>query len=244
MFKQITLIALILVVTVAFAKRIENSSSEEEDIKAVIISETTNWFNRNYEGWADAWAHEKYNLAMYPGPGSYSEYTSWDSLNSDSKIEFEKNNMPRNVDIERSNWNIRIYNNGAWATYIQHMINPDDRKKLAESREVRFLEKKNGSWKIVYLSAVYKSAYEQESVENTMNNTGYKLLNQGNLKEAIDVFKLNVILYPKSANAYDSLAEAYMKNGDKALAKENYQKSFELDPNNDNAIQMLKKLKE
>lgn len=48
--------------------------------------------------------------------------------------------------------------------------------------------------------------------------------------------------YPQSGNAYDSLAEAYMDNGDTRLAVANYQKSLQLDPSNSNAVQMLKKL--
>ena len=81
--------------------------------------------------------------------------------------------------------------------------------------------------------------------ENEVNSWGYWLiLAYGKIKEAIEVFKLNVELYPESANVYDSLGEAYMRNGDKELAIENYQKSVELNPQNTNAIAMLKKLKE
>ncbi|GAF76904.1 unnamed protein product, partial [marine sediment metagenome] len=60
---------------------------------------------------------------------------------------------------------------------------------------------------------------------------------------AIRVFKLNVELFPESANAYDSLGEMYMKTGDKKKAIKNYKKSLELNSENDNAKQMLKKLK-
>jgi Tfp pilus assembly protein PilF len=50
-------------------------------------------------------------------------------------------------------------------------------------------------------------------------------------------------VYPNSYNTYDSLAEAYMDNGDKDLAISNYQKkSLELNPNNMNAVEKLKKL--
>ena len=58
-----------------------------------------------------------------------------------------------------------------------------------------------------------------------------------------ELFKLNVIAYPESANTYDSLGEAYMTNGDKELAMKNYKKSLELDPKNQNAVKMLESLK-
>ncbi len=41
---------------------------------------------------------------------------------------------------------------------------------------------------------------------------------------------------------YDGFGEAYMDNGDKDLAIENYRKSLELDPGNSNAVTMLKRL--
>jgi tetratricopeptide (TPR) repeat protein len=63
------------------------------------------------------------------------------------------------------------------------------------------------------------------------------------IKETIEIFKLNVEVYPQSYNVYDSLAEAYMINGEKELAIKNYEKSLELNPKNTNAIEMLKKLK-
>ena len=47
----------------------------------------------------------------------------------------------------------------------------------------------------------------------------------------------------KSANAFDSLAETYMKNGQIDLAIKNYEKSLELNPDNENAQEILNKLK-
>ena len=38
------------------------------------------------------------------------------------------------------------------------------------------------------------------------------------MKDAIEIFKLNVAAYPEASNPYDSLGEAYMVNGDKKLA--------------------------
>lgn len=80
--------------------------------------------------------------------------------------------------------------------------------------------------------------------ENQLNSLGYHLLGKQKIKEAIEIFKLNVTTYPKYANGYDSLAEAYMRNGDEELAIKNYAKSLELNPKNTNAIEMLNKMLE
>jgi cytochrome c-type biogenesis protein CcmH/NrfG len=80
--------------------------------------------------------------------------------------------------------------------------------------------------------------------EARLNDVGYSLLREKRTADAIAVFKVNVELYPQSANAYDSLGEAYMANGEKELAVASYKKSLELDPKNQNAANMLKKLQQ
>ncbi len=69
-------------------------------------------------------------------------------------------------------------------------------------------------------------------------------MNQQKYEEAIGVFKLNVKLFPNSWNVYDSLAEAYMKIGNRELAIKTYKKSLALNPQNDNAREMLNILRE
>ncbi|MDB5033940.1 MAG: peptidylprolyl isomerase FKBP-type [Chlorobi bacterium] len=79
--------------------------------------------------------------------------------------------------------------------------------------------------------------------EAQMNSLGYKLLNAKRIKEAIAILQLNADAFPKSANVYDSLGEAFMAGGNAKLATANYRKSLELNPQNTNATDMLKKLK-
>jgi CubicO group peptidase (beta-lactamase class C family) len=64
--------------------------------------------------------------------------------------------------------------------------------------------------------------------ENQFNNLGYALLGAGKNTGAIAVFKFNVENYPESANVYDSLAEAYMINGQNKKAIANYEKTLEM----------------
>jgi tetratricopeptide (TPR) repeat protein len=78
--------------------------------------------------------------------------------------------------------------------------------------------------------------------ENRLNMLGYEYLNKGRFEEAVAIFKLNVEFYPESANCYDSLAEALMLKGDKDRAIINYKRSLELNPKNQNAVSILKKL--
>jgi tetratricopeptide (TPR) repeat protein len=93
-------------------------------------------------------------------------------------------------------------------------------------------------------AVIFKLALRDYSVkENKANAYGYQLLAAKRYAEAIDIFKINAARFPNSANAFDSLAEAYMMNGQKDLAVKYYEKSIELNPSNTNAAEMIKKLK-
>jgi len=78
--------------------------------------------------------------------------------------------------------------------------------------------------------------------EGTLNQVGYSLMGNKQMADAILVLRKNVELHPDSWNAYDSLGEAYLKDGNKELATKNYQKSVELNPKNENGVEALKKL--
>jgi predicted alpha/beta superfamily hydrolase len=64
--------------------------------------------------------------------------------------------------------------------------------------------------------------------ETTLNQVGYILLRNNQMPEAIEVFRKNSVNYPYSANALDSLAEAFEKNGQVKLAQENYEKAYKM----------------
>ncbi len=78
--------------------------------------------------------------------------------------------------------------------------------------------------------------------EPELNQFGYALMAENKMKEAIEILKLNVEAYSQGFNTYDSLGEAYMIDGQRDLAIKNYKKSVELNPQNTNAVDMLKKL--
>jgi len=66
--------------------------------------------------------------------------------------------------------------------------------------------------------------------EGLVNMLGYEHLQEGDTKGAIAILKLNASAFPKSANVYDSLSDAYLADGQKDLARENAKKALELLP--------------
>ncbi len=85
--------------------------------------------------------------------------------------------------------------------------------------------------------------YTIHPTEDFLNECGYQQLKFKHIREAIEFFRQNIKLHPASYNVYDSMGEAYMLNGQKDLAIENYEKSIAINPGNENGKTILKKLK-
>jgi len=81
-----------------------------------------------------------------------------------------------------------------------------------------------------------------DRTESRNNGRGYELMSAGKLAPALEIFKLNTMIAPESSNAWDSLAECYlkMKSFDDSLRC--YRKSLELNPQNDNAKEMIARI--
>lgn len=88
--------------------------------------------------------------------------------------------------------------------------------------------------------------YRYLNFESRFNEAGYKLLGDKQMEGALYVLGLNTRLYPNSANAWDSFAEANWKAGNKDKAIECYNKAIALDPKGvtgDNSRKMLEEIK-
>jgi tetratricopeptide (TPR) repeat protein len=79
--------------------------------------------------------------------------------------------------------------------------------------------------------------------EGELNACGYVLMARKDNQEALNLFRINANLFPKSANCYDSLAEGYLKIGSKIKAITMYEKALELDPTNKKTVEKIEKLK-
>ncbi len=80
--------------------------------------------------------------------------------------------------------------------------------------------------------------------EHDLNTLGYSFLQTQELDKALDVFKTTILLFPESANAYDSYGEALLMADKKTEAIEMYEKSIALNPDNEHGKEVLLKLKE
>jgi len=90
-----------------------------------------------------------------------------------------------------------------------------------------------------------KNEEKDYSFENPseLNKLGYELLRLGKNNESIEIFKLATKEFPKDANIFDSLGEAYYTNKQYDLAIDNYNKAISLGGTKGNAEKMIDQIK-
>jgi tetratricopeptide (TPR) repeat protein len=75
------------------------------------------------------------------------------------------------------------------------------------------------------------------------NAYGYVLLSANNNNEAMNVFRLNTLLYPDNANVFDSLGEGWERTGNRKEAIAAYEKLLVLKPGDENVKKKIEALK-
>jgi len=171
-------------------------------------------------------------------------------------IDFIDQGMPK---LTEPNENGRWYFEGDSAASVTYV--KDDSGKVTTMNLLQVIRIPKGKCVACLVEKIIKESGVEEAIqkykeikanhadeyvfhERGLNAVGYNLLRNDKIEDAIEIFKFNAEEYPDAFNVYDSLGEAYMKHGDKELAIQNYKKSLELNPNNENAKKMLEELGE
>jgi tetratricopeptide (TPR) repeat protein len=79
--------------------------------------------------------------------------------------------------------------------------------------------------------------------ETELTMYGYSFLTENNLIDALAIFDLIIVEFPNSANAYDSMGEAYLLAKDSTRALQNYDKSLLMNPDNFHAEDVIQGIK-
>ena len=93
----------------------------------------------------------------------------------------------------------------------------------------------------------FKAIKEKDSLsqvirESNINRLGYTFIRNNDFDAALEIFKINVVLYPNSSNVFNSLGRAYFLKKDTATAVVNFKKSLGINPENRNSKQFLKRI--
>ncbi|TYC16987.1 tetratricopeptide repeat protein [Bizionia gelidisalsuginis] len=150
--------------------------------------------------------------------------------------------------VKEMNKKMRLVLNPADSLYYLSEVIGDaavtyDYKKLRDSQHVPSYYLLNKDYDKALKGYLQIQVEDSASIfieEKKFNTYGYETLRNDAFDDAIAIFKMNVALYPESANVYDSLADAYLKSGDSLDAFINYSKSLTLDSGNPSAKRYIK----
>lgn len=92
------------------------------------------------------------------------------------------------------------------------------------------------------LDKLKKDTVHYDLSEYEMNLLAYQLMRADKDDLAYEIFKTDIGLFPDSWNMYDSYAEILLKMGRREESIKMYQKSMELNPQNENGKMMLEKI--
>lgn len=128
------------------------SQAEDEVIKRVLRSETEGFFKRDKAEWAGAWAHTPYiHFAANLYGGDFMLVKGWNNLEKQFANQFKSSKITDKVTVQNANYTIHQNGNMAFVAYDQTLV---DSHGKTTSKESRTLEKINGQWKIINVTAL------------------------------------------------------------------------------------------
>ena len=240
------LLFIVNLASLSLSNSVQAQSAEETAIKTVLKNTTEAYFKKNAEGWQSNWSHSANITRWRSSSVAWDATKGWDKLSAAVLETIKGSPEPVAANIVQDNFLFRVDSKLATVEYTETISNlPDEPAAKYTSQRFCTLQKENNQWKIVSLVSNDQSSYTEQdaAIEARINATGYSLLNAKKVDEAIELLALNVKLFPKAWNTYDSLGEAYALKGNKELAIKNYEKSMVLNPKNDNGKDALAKLK-
>lgn len=220
-------------------------NAETDAVKRVIREETESYYRRDADAWKGTWVQDSSAIRTFITSGSYSVALGWDKFGPGTVESLRKESTPQVVQVDRSNYVVRIDGGLAWAEYDERTTTPTDSVPLL-ARQQRTLVKRNGEWRILSAGSFVESSFGTfpGAIENRLDRIGYDLIAAKNHRDAIRVLALNAQLFPRSAAAYFSLGEAHAAAGETRLAIENYEKSLAINPKNEAGKAALAKLRQ
>jgi hypothetical protein len=143
-------VLIVLLIFGLFSQATAQKKNDTSAIKELIEKETKAFFEIDYKTWADSWAQTQYAFWSFGDTTDVNSFSGWEKINKGFS-EYFRTAKPSKANIERTWHDIKIFGNGAYARFTQHV---KDNTERAPQEEVRVLEKIDGKWKIVCVSVV------------------------------------------------------------------------------------------
>ena len=145
--------------TIVFKGIFIKTDVDKQAIISVIENQTKAHLSKDYEAESNTFVQDNSTIVLISRQNWYGYLVGWNNLSESIKTNISIDPKPSTVTFKNTDYKIKIYDGSAWAVYDENYFNAkgEPTKKVIN---VRFLEKNNGVWKIVYLSDVDVTSYE------------------------------------------------------------------------------------
>ncbi len=149
--------AILLIVVLAAANPALAQESDKEAIKRVVMQETESYLGVDKEAWASTWWPVPYAYWLFSDKSGTQYLEGWDTIEKTFESYF-KGQKPSRSRVTYTWQEIRVYGNGAYVRFKEH---GDDNLRIEETSQLRVLEKRDGKWKIICMSAAVNMDNDQ-----------------------------------------------------------------------------------
>ncbi len=220
--------------------------------EVILSKDTRSWGSFWYEA-----SHDQMRAPIKINDNAFTETLTFDFVRSDKNstelvLNWEKKQFPVKIEFDTDNivmanateqlkgtvgFNWQGY--ASAANYaLNNKVNGEQAMKwidqaIAANKNFQTLQIKSGLLRNAGNTAEADKVMKEAvplATEVELNAYGYQLLGANQFDKAIEILALNTTRFPASANAWDSLGEAYALKGDKANAIKNFKKVLTMNP--------------
>lgn len=162
-----TLILSFMVLLLASCQEKTDIEAEKQAIIDVINAETQAYLDFDFDKVISYYVQDSLNFRLTTGADDHVFLEGWDEVEAFFKsdlIDGDANTPPNtHINVEKDNYRIKVYENSAYVICTERWTyTTADNVVEIDSRQVRFMEKVDGEWKIAFLSFVGTSGYDED----------------------------------------------------------------------------------
>lgn len=164
--KGLVIIAMSVLVLSACQSPIDVEAEKAAIIKA-INDETQAYLDYDIDKVISYFVHDSLNFRLSAGADNSTFMEGWDEIEAYYREELAEGEgelaQDMHVKVSKDHYRIKLYDNSAYVICTETWAYTTEEKALEiNSRQVRFMEKVDGEWKIAFLSFIGTSGYEEE----------------------------------------------------------------------------------
>ena len=170
-----TILSVFVLAAIAFTgcEQPVDYEKEKAAIIAVMEKETQSYIDRDFDAMFSTHVQDSLNMRLTAGPSAVVFAEGWDEVSRHMTGDQTEDDLgpDLHITVDKTNYRMRIYPQSAFVVCDQKWSTQyDDDVVEINSIQVRFLEKKDGEWKISFVSFIGTDGYMDDETEELFDD--------------------------------------------------------------------------